>query len=128
MLKTSVQFVNIDGSETLRKYLRERVSPLQKRFNSSKRSAHLELRLIQKSRQPDGTLKRAEAEVFLHVPGQETRLVKKSGTDLKQISKAALEAIETMVRREAEKHESARRTAGRTKRSVRSIKRSAQQV
>src|SRR3989338_5647355 len=123
MLRSSIRFLNVDSSAALKKRLAKHLQTLERRFGSLRRRILVDLRLLNRARRPNGTLKRVQAEILLKIPGKGLKVVKKYGRDARKISKQAIDTVEKILRRESEKTVAGRRTIGKTKRAVRKVKR-----
>lgn len=124
MLRSKIKFVNIDKSAAFKQAIEKRLRSLKRRFLSVRKSISLDLLLRERARNPNGTLKRVEAEVQVRMPGKSAQLVKKQGADIRRVATDALKAVEKLIRRESKKDVAGRRTLGKTKKKVRKLKRS----
>ena len=128
MAQLLIKYVNFERSTALEEYTDKHITGLMRRLDrrgGKSKSIEVQFRLDAKA--PFGSLKNSEVMISYKYPGAKKIIhVKKMGIDLRKVLIEAIEATEKVIRRISEKNETGRRTIGKTKRSVRALKRSAQ--
>ncbi len=125
MAQLTIRFVNFERSTALETYTRKHIEGLMRRLdrrNGQAKSIDVQFKLDAKA--PLGSLKNSEVMVSYKYPGLKKVIhVKKNGIDLRAVLLDAIDATEKVIRRDTEKVESGRRTLGKSKRTVRDMKR-----
>lgn len=126
MSDVKIRFVNCEKSLALESYTRKHVSGLLRRLDRRHgKSKSLEVQFKLDAKAPLGILKNSEVMISYRYPGiQKILHVKKMGVDLRIVLIEAIHAIQSMIQKESEKSEGGRRTLGKSKKTVRSMKRS----
>ena len=128
MAQLKIRFVNFDRSVALENYTRKHLNDLLRRLDrrpGGPKSIEVQFKLDAKA--PLGSLKNSEVMIRYRYPGVKNTLhVKKTGIDLRKVLVAAIRATETVIQRASEKSEGGRKTIGKSKRFVRSLKRVSQ--
>lgn len=126
MAQLTIRFVNFERSTALEAYTRKHIEGLMRRLDrraGAAKSIDVQFKLDAKA--PLGSLKNSEVFISYRYPGLKSVIrVKKNGVDLRQVLIEAIDSTEKVVRRNTEKSEAGRRTLGKTKRTVRALKRS----
>ncbi|MBK9324325.1 MAG: HPF/RaiA family ribosome-associated protein [Bdellovibrionaceae bacterium] len=124
MAQLKIRFVNFERSIALEEYTQKHIEGLMRRLDrrpGQTKSIEVQFRLD--ARAPLGTLKNSEVMISYRYPGVKKILhVKKTGADLRKVLNDAIHAAETVIQRESEKSEGGRRTLGKSKHLVRSLR------
>lgn len=119
-----IRFVNFERSPALETFTEKSIAGILHRLEQrpgNNKSVEIQFRLDAKA--PLGSIKNNEVKISYKYPGiKKVFHVKKTGSDLREVLKDAIHATETLIRRATEKSESGRRTLGKSKKHVKSLR------
>jgi hypothetical protein len=125
MAQLKIRFVNFQKSDALEVYTKKHIENLMRRLDrrpGASKSIEVQFRLDAKA--PLGSIKNSEVMISYRYPGIKNIFhIKKNGTDLRKVLVEAILATEKTIRRESEKAEGGRRTLGKSKRTIRELRR-----
>lgn len=120
-----IQFPDFSNTSALDKYMEKHLRSLQTRLEARYNNPVITLRGAVMGRTPDRKPKKFQAEILVKVPRSKAPfVVKKTAEDFRSALALAVDAMETMIRRESEKAERSRKTVGKSLYPVRRIKES----
>jgi ribosome-associated translation inhibitor RaiA len=118
-----IRFINFDRSEALEVFVEKHLGSLLRRYEKRAKGPHkLQVHFKLDAKAPMGKLKNSEVFIAYKYPGTSKEvIVKKQGSDLRQVLQEASHSLNSAVQKLTEKNESGRRTQGKTKKSVKQI-------
>lgn len=118
-----VQFPAFSNTAAIDKYIEKRLKTLQKRLDARYKNPTITLRGAVVGRKPDGQAKAFEAEILVKTPRSKAPfVVKKRNSDFRSALNDAADAMESILKRDNEKSERSRKTAGKSPRPARKAK------
>lgn len=122
-----IQFPDFSNTAAIDKYVEKRLRTLQKRLDARYKDHKISLKGAVLGRSPDGRPKEFMAEILVKLPkSKKPFITKKRAGDFRSAVSEAVDAMETILRRDSEKSERGRKTLGKSLYPVRRVKRSAE--
>lgn len=110
LMELFIQFPDFSNTAAIDKYVEKRLKTIHRMLDARFENSVITLRGAVLNRRADGTPKNFEAELLVKVPKSKTPfVVKKKNLDFRAALSDAADAMETILRRDSEKAERARK-------------------
>lgn len=117
-MQIDTDYHHIQVSPALNAFIEKKLHTLMRRFHMWNDAMRIKIHIDRENRRKTGSAKVFSVTATLIRPRAKTLVATKQGSDVRKIVSAAIEALETMARRDAKMREHSRKTLGRSRKPV----------
>ncbi len=117
-MQLETEYHHIKVSPALNTYIEKKLHTLMRRFHHWNDAMRISVHMDQINRKKTGSSKLFAVTAKLVRPRAKTLVSQKKGSDVRKVVAQAIEALETMARRDSKMREHSRKTLGRSRKPV----------